>query len=147
MAVRRRAVRDRGRNHEFLCRGAGRGEEAIMDGAAGRHDPGRCDEGEHIGAGAGAASAGRVGGVGAEVHNGGVGGGRRGREADGGVRGGDGCGGESGANNQLAWPVGRMWVAKGAGGRGGDESNERLDRGDPIRGRGPSVELSIIRFE
>lgn len=114
MAVRGRAVCDRGRDHEFLRRGAGRGEEAVMDGAAGRHNPGRRDEAEHPGASAGAASAGRVGGAGAEVHDGGIGRGRGGRKADGGVRGGDSGGGEPGANDQLERPAGRVRVGTGA---------------------------------
>lgn len=134
MAVRGRAVRDRGGDHEFLRRRAGRGQEAVMDGTAGRHDPGRRDAAEHPGASAGTASAGRVGGAGAQVHDGGIGHGRGGRTADGGVRGGDSGGGESGANDQLEGPAGRVRVGAGARSRRGGESDEGLDRGDPVRG-------------
>lgn len=115
-----------------------------MDGAAGRHDPGRCDEAEHPGAGAGAASAGRMGGAGTKVHHSGIGCGRGGWDADGGIRCGDGCGGESRATNQLGRPAGRVRAVKRAGSRGGGESDEELDRGDPVRGRGSRVELQIM---
>lgn len=118
-----------------------------MDGAPGWHDSRRRDEAEHPGAGAGTASARGLGGAGAEVHNGRIGRGRGGRAADGGIWGGDGCGGESSATHQLGRPVGRVRAGKGTGGRGGGEPNEGLDRGDPVRGREPPVELSNIRFE